>query len=202
MRFTHAELLSFQGALVDDLIGENVRMLFVGINPGLWTAAVNAHFARAGNRFWPALHAAGITPYRVDASKGMSDEDRDMVVSHGIAISNIVPMATARADELDAAQLNSPGSAQGSSDTWADGLSTGLCSIEGGRRVAGRDSCGQTAMGSTKPQWTQRSRHGQLARLRLWRRMGEYRLVDAVQFNVQRRTWIVKCFSRKTSRSV
>ena len=68
VRFTRAELESFHGAKVDDLIGPGLRLLFVGINPGLWTAAVNAHFARPGNRFWPALQLAGITPYRIDAS--------------------------------------------------------------------------------------------------------------------------------------
>jgi TDG/mug DNA glycosylase family protein len=66
---------------------------------------VNAHFARAGNRFWPALHAAGITPRLVDASGGMSPDDRAMVTSLGIGITNLVPVATARADELTAAEL-------------------------------------------------------------------------------------------------
>ena len=61
-RFTRAELESYRDAEVPDLAGPGMRLLFVGINPGLWTAAVNAHFARRGNRFWPALHAAGILP--------------------------------------------------------------------------------------------------------------------------------------------
>ena len=76
LKFTRDELAAFNGAAVDDLIDDRVRLLFVGINPGLWTAAVNAHFARRGNRFWPALHAAGITPRLVDVSDGMSAEDR------------------------------------------------------------------------------------------------------------------------------
>src|SRR3954454_10979281 len=72
-RFVKAsELAEFNGALVDDLLDERTQLLFVGINPGLWTAAVNAHFARPGNRFWPALHLAGILPRLVDASTGMS----------------------------------------------------------------------------------------------------------------------------------
>jgi TDG/mug DNA glycosylase family protein len=103
--FTRAELESFRGKTVDDLLGDRVDLLFVGINPGLWTAAVNAHFARAGNRFWPALYAAGITSRPVDASRGMSAEDRAMVVEAGIGITNLVPVATARADELTAAEL-------------------------------------------------------------------------------------------------
>lgn len=104
-RFTRADLTAFHGAPVDDLVDDRVRLLFVGINPGLWTAAVNAHFARRGNRFWPALFAAGITPRQVDASGGMSDEDRRMVLDLGIGITNIVNTASARADELTAAAL-------------------------------------------------------------------------------------------------
>jgi len=77
----------------------------VGINPGLWTAAVNAHFARPGNRFWPALHLAGITPYRIDASAGLLPRDSELLISAGVGISNLVPFATARADELTDAQL-------------------------------------------------------------------------------------------------
>ena len=106
-RFTRAQLEAFNGALVDDLVGERVRLLFVGINPGLWTAAVNAHFARRGNRFWPALHAAGITPTLVDASDGMQPADLAMVHLLGIGITNIVPTASARADELTTAELRS-----------------------------------------------------------------------------------------------
>jgi TDG/mug DNA glycosylase family protein len=104
-RFTKAELDSFRGSVVDDLLDERVRLLFVGINPGLWTAAVNAHFARRGNRFWPALHVAGITPHLVDASDGLGDSDREMLLAAGIGITNIVPVATARADELTRDEL-------------------------------------------------------------------------------------------------
>ena len=104
-RFTRAELQQFHGAPVDDLVGRRVRVLFVGINPGLWTAAVTAHFARKGNRFWPALHAAGITPTLVDASAGMRPDDLRMVCDLGIGITNIVPTASARADELTLPEL-------------------------------------------------------------------------------------------------
>ena len=61
MRFTRAELEAFRGREVDDLVGPGLRLLFVGINPGLWTAAVRTHFAHPTNRFYPALAAAGIT---------------------------------------------------------------------------------------------------------------------------------------------
>lgn len=102
---SHAELARFQGATVDDLIGAAPKLLFVGINPGLWTAAVKAHFARPGNRFWPALHAAGITPDVVDARAGMPDVARRQLVERGVGITNLVPVATARADELTGAEL-------------------------------------------------------------------------------------------------
>lgn len=105
-RFSRSELEAMRGATVDDLLPEhNLRLLFVGINPGLWTAAVNTHFARPGNRFWPALHRSGITPYPVDASAGLTDGQRADLRSWGIGLTNIVPVATARADELTADQL-------------------------------------------------------------------------------------------------
>lgn len=108
-RFTRAQLEAFNGAPVDDLVGGRVRLLFVGINPGLWSAAVNAHFARRGNRFWPALDAAGITPYAVDASDGMKPADGNMVTKLGIGITNIVPTASAKSDELTLAELRAGG---------------------------------------------------------------------------------------------
>ena len=104
-RPTRAELERHRGARVDDLVGPGVRLLFVGINPGLWTAAVNAHFARPGNRFWPALHRAGITERQIDASEGLAPGDADELVRRGVGISNLVNIATARADELTPAQL-------------------------------------------------------------------------------------------------
>ncbi len=104
-RPTKDELAGFQGATVDLLEADPLRLLFVGINPGLWTAAVNAHFARPGNRFWPALHRAGITSRAVDASLGLPDDDRRELQDAGIGITNIVHVATARADELTAAQV-------------------------------------------------------------------------------------------------
>ena len=111
--FTRAELEEFTGATVADLIGDPsvspVKLLFVGINPGLWTAAVNAHFARRGNRFWPALYRAGITSEVVDASGGMPEWAREELHALGIGITNLVPVATARADELTSVQLREGG---------------------------------------------------------------------------------------------
>ena len=104
-RFSRTELAAYEGALVGDLLDERTRLLFVGINPGLWTAAVNAHFARGGNRFWPALHRAGILPTLIDARGGMSPDDAELVLASGIGITNLVPRASARADELSRPEL-------------------------------------------------------------------------------------------------
>jgi TDG/mug DNA glycosylase family protein len=103
--FTRAELESFRNATLPDLLGPEVGLLFVGINPGLWTAAVQAHFGRRGNRFYPALYQAGITEYLIDASAGFAERDREYLLSRGIGITNLVARATARADELSAAEL-------------------------------------------------------------------------------------------------
>lgn len=105
MGFTRQELESFRDAGVPDFIPENVRLLLAGINPGLWTAAVGAHFAHPSNRFYPALFAAGITRYQIDASDGFTAEDRSELGERGIGITNLVARATARAAELSAAEL-------------------------------------------------------------------------------------------------
>jgi double-stranded uracil-DNA glycosylase len=103
--FTRAELASYRGTTVPDLLGDDVRLLFVGINPSLWTAAVRAHFARRGNRFYPALHRAGIVDRLIDASGGYTEVDLRHLVERGIGITNLVARATARADELGADEL-------------------------------------------------------------------------------------------------
>ncbi|MGH3429741.1 MAG: mismatch-specific DNA-glycosylase [Mycobacteriales bacterium] len=105
MGFTRAELAAFRGATVPDLVGSTVRLLFVGINPGLWTAATQAHFARRGNRFYPALFRAGIVDRLIDASGGYRPEDLAHLKARGVGITNLVAMASARADELTAAEL-------------------------------------------------------------------------------------------------
>ena len=99
---TREHLESFRGKSIPDLVGPGMRLLFVGINPGLWTAATGAPFARPGNRFWPALAEAGITEHLVDASAGMTDADRAHLIARGVGITNLVARATNRADELSA----------------------------------------------------------------------------------------------------
>jgi double-stranded uracil-DNA glycosylase len=105
VRFTRDELKRFAGTTVPDLMSDQVRLLFVGINPGLRTAAVQAHFAPRGNRFWPALYHAGITDHLIDASSGFTTADRQYLLRRGIGITNLVDRATAGADELTAPEL-------------------------------------------------------------------------------------------------
>ncbi|HEX6954445.1 MAG TPA: mismatch-specific DNA-glycosylase [Agromyces sp.] len=105
MGFTRAELESFRGRSVEDLMPEHPKLVFVGINPGLWTAATGTHFAHPGNRFYPALAVAGIIPRMPRFADGFTDEDRRMFLDAGIGISNLVHRATARADELDREEL-------------------------------------------------------------------------------------------------
>jgi len=107
--FTRAELESFRDAEVPDLLGADVRLLFVGINPGLWTAATQTHFAHPANRFYPALQLSGILAHPISPSAGMTDADRDHLRSRGIGITNLVRRATARADELTDEELRSGG---------------------------------------------------------------------------------------------
>ena len=112
MGFSRAELESFRDAEVPDLLpdpGEELRLLFVGINPGLWTAAVQTHFAHPANRFYPALLQAGILTEPVSPSAGMSDLDRARFRARGLGITNLSPRATARAAELTVAELRTGG---------------------------------------------------------------------------------------------
>ena len=93
-RPTRADLLAARGKRVPDLIAPGLRVLFCGINPGLYSAATRHHFARPGNRFWPALHAAGFTPRVLKPW-----EERELL-GWGYGITNLVARATATAAEL------------------------------------------------------------------------------------------------------
>jgi double-stranded uracil-DNA glycosylase len=103
--FTRAELESFRGVEVPDLVGDGLRLVFVGINPGLRTAATQIHFGNPANRFRPALVAAGILAPPVDGVPGMTADDLAELVRRGVGITNLVRRATARADELTGAEL-------------------------------------------------------------------------------------------------
>ncbi len=105
MGFTKQELATYEGMTVDDLLGPGIDLLFVGINPGLWTAATNTHYCHPSNRFYPALRAAGLIGWDIDTSVGMTSEERARFAESGIGITNLVAGATARASQLEASEL-------------------------------------------------------------------------------------------------
>jgi double-stranded uracil-DNA glycosylase len=109
--FTRAELDALRGQSLPDLLGPRIRLLFVGINPGLRTVAVQAHFGGGSNRFYPALYRAGITDRLISASGGMHPDDLAHLVARGVGITNLFAGASARADELTAAELRGGASA-------------------------------------------------------------------------------------------
>ncbi len=108
-RFTREALEQFRDKPVDDLIGKHTSLLFVGINPGLWTAATNTHFCHPSNRFYPALRKAGLVDFEVDTDIGMTEVQRTELVDRGVGITNLVNRATVRASELSADELKSGG---------------------------------------------------------------------------------------------
>ncbi|MFR0354079.1 G/U mismatch-specific DNA glycosylase [Streptomyces sediminimaris] len=85
------------------MVADGLQVLFCGINPGLMTAVTGHHFAHPGNRFWPVLHRSGFTPRLLKPS-----EQRELL-SYGLGITNVVPRATARADELTAEEYREGG---------------------------------------------------------------------------------------------
>ena len=95
---TKAELAAAVDLIVPDLVAPGLRVLFCGINPGLYTAAIGHHFGRPGNRFWPALHGAGFTPRQFAPF-----EERELL-SLGLGITNMVERTTATAAELSPAE--------------------------------------------------------------------------------------------------
>ncbi|WP_043657289.1 G/U mismatch-specific DNA glycosylase [Streptosporangium roseum] len=91
---TRAELDAARGRTLKDVLGPSLDVLFCGINPGLYSAATGHHFARPGNRFWPALHRSGFTPRLLDPA------EQDLLPSFGLGITNVVERASAQAAEL------------------------------------------------------------------------------------------------------
>ena len=98
-RPTRQQLQEAYGRTVPDLVRPGLAVLLCGINPSLWSGAVGLHFATPGNRLWPALHAAGWT------SRRLRPEETDEVLAAGLGVTNLVPRATARADELTGDEL-------------------------------------------------------------------------------------------------
>lgn len=104
-RPSHAELLAAAAKTVRDVIAPDLKMLLVGINPGLYTAAIGHHFGRPGNRFWPAIYLAGFTPRLYSPYEDME------LLKLGYGITNFVMRASARADELSVEELHAGGRA-------------------------------------------------------------------------------------------
>jgi TDG/mug DNA glycosylase family protein len=100
---TKAQLLAARKKVLPDLIAKNLIVLFAGINPGLYTAAIGRHFGRPGNRFWPAMYDGGFTP------RLFSPFESSLLLDFGFGITNIVERATARADELTDDELRTGG---------------------------------------------------------------------------------------------
>jgi TDG/mug DNA glycosylase family protein len=94
-----ADLTAARNRTIPDVIAPGLRVLFAGINPGLYSAATGHHFARPGNRFWPALHHSGFTP------RQFRPDEQDLLLGLGLGITNIAARATARAAELSPAEL-------------------------------------------------------------------------------------------------
>jgi double-stranded uracil-DNA glycosylase len=98
-RPSREELLAAAGKTIPNVIAPGLKILFCGINPGLYSGATGHHFARPGNRFWPALHGAGFTPRLLDPS-----EER-LLLDYGCGITNLVARTTASADQLEPREL-------------------------------------------------------------------------------------------------
>lgn len=96
---TREQLLAAKNKHVPDVIADDLKCLFVGINPGLYTAAIGHHFGRPGNRFWPALYAGGFTP------RLLSPYEEYELLDYGYGVTNLVERATNMADELRADEL-------------------------------------------------------------------------------------------------
>lgn len=98
-RPTQAALRAAEDRAIADVIAPGLRVLFVGINPGLYSGWTGYHFARPGNRFWPTLHAAGFTPRRLQPS------EQHLLLEFGCGVTNFVNRATATAAELQPDEL-------------------------------------------------------------------------------------------------
>ncbi len=93
------QIQSAQGKTIPDILGPGLRVVFSGINPSLYSAAVGHHFARPGNRFWPTLHVSGFTPRQFSPFEG------SLLLDLGFGITNLVDRATTAAAELQAEEF-------------------------------------------------------------------------------------------------
>jgi TDG/mug DNA glycosylase family protein len=134
-RPTKAELRAATGRTVPDVIAPDLDVLFCGINPGLYSGATGHHFARPGNRFWPALHGAGFTSRQLDPA-----EER-LLLDCGCGITNLVTRTTAAAAELDDSELvrgrrNLQRKVKRNAPRWLAVLGIGAYRTAFGRRAA------------------------------------------------------------------
>ncbi|MDT8910577.1 G/U mismatch-specific DNA glycosylase [Amycolatopsis sp. PS_44_ISF1] len=104
-RPTPEQLAAAAGTTVPDVLAPGLDVLFCGINPGLYSAVLGLHFARPGNRFWPALHRGGFTPRQFDPS------EQHELLALKLGVTNVAERATARADELSDDELRAGGQA-------------------------------------------------------------------------------------------
>jgi double-stranded uracil-DNA glycosylase len=102
-RPTRTQLVAAADRAVPDVIAKDLKVLFAGINPGLYSAFTGHHFARPGNRFWPALHTAGFT------DRLLSPYEENLLLDRGYGITNVVNRASAAADELSAEEFAAGG---------------------------------------------------------------------------------------------
>jgi TDG/mug DNA glycosylase family protein len=102
-RPSRADLEAARDKVLADVAAPGLRVLFSGINPGLYSAATGFHFARPGNRFWPALYRSGFTARQLDPS------EQELLLKLGLGITNVAARATARADELRPEELQEGG---------------------------------------------------------------------------------------------
>lgn len=99
------QLAAAQNTTIPDVTGPGLKVLFCGINPGLWSGATGHHFARPGNRFWPALYRSGFTP------RQFRPDEQFELLDLGLGITNVVARTTAKASELSAEEYRTGGAA-------------------------------------------------------------------------------------------
>jgi TDG/mug DNA glycosylase family protein len=130
-----ADLAAANGRTIPDVVAPGLAVLFCGINPGLWSAATGHHFARPGNRFWPALHRGGFT------DRQLRPDEQGLLPGYGLGITNLVARGSARADELTAAELVAGGAiltgkVERYRPAWLAVLGVGAYRTAFGRRAA------------------------------------------------------------------
>ena len=106
-RPTRAELQAARGREIPHVLSDGPALVFVGINPGLWSGATGHHFAKPGNRFWPSLHRSGFT------DRQLAPHEDVLLPTYGLGVTNLVARTTARADELSEDEIRAGGQALG-----------------------------------------------------------------------------------------